>query len=108
MMATDLTLWRWLGALILVLVLMGGLVVLLQMFGPQIVRRRSGNKGDITVRDSMAIDPRRRLLVVSWKNTEYLLLLSPQGEQVVGQQPAAKERTAKLAAPQRTKNKVKK
>lgn len=83
--ATDLTLWRWLGALILVLVLMGGLVLVLQHFGPHMVRRRKGHKSNLELRDSMAIDPRRRLLVVGWKNKEYLLLLSPQGEQLIAQ-----------------------
>lgn len=86
MMTADLTLWRWLGALILVLVLMGGLVLLLQHFGPNMVRRRKGFKSQLDIRDSMVIDPRRRLLVVGWKNKEYLLLLSPQGEQLIAQQ----------------------
>lgn len=85
-MTGDLTLWRWLGALILVLALMGGLVVLLQTFGPSVIRRRKGGQGELAVRDSMALDPRRRLLVVSWRKKDYLLLLSPQGEQLLAQQ----------------------
>lgn len=106
MMTADLTLWRWLGALILVLVLMGGLVLLLQHFGPHMVRRRKGFKSELAIRDSMAIDPRRRLLVIGWKDKEYLLLLSPQGEQLIAQNDGKKTLPAlvkKRPAPKKVK-----
>ena len=75
-------------ALAFVLGLIGVSSVLLRKFGPGGMvtsRLRPGQKRRLDVVESLALDPRRRVVIVRRDDVEHLLLLGPQGETVVEQ-----------------------
>lgn len=75
-------------ALAVVVVLIVGFGAVLRRFGHG-PAMRAGKRLAIT--ESLALDPRRRLVIVRHDGREHLLLLGPAGDLVVDRAPAAPE-----------------
>ncbi len=82
---------RYFLALFVVLGLLGLLGLGLRKYGMTIGnvwagrKRRSGNAPSaLAVKDSLMLDPRRRLLLIEWNGEEHLLLLGPNGDMQIG------------------------
>ena len=96
---------RFLFALIFVLGLIGGFALLAKRFG-------LGNRGPtargaakrLGIVESMALDPKRRLLLVRRDNTEHLILIGASGEQVIESVPRQARGEEVLPAEQRPKS----
>ncbi len=77
--------FRFAAALIFVLGLIGGLAFVTQRF--KLVERWSnlspGGDRRLKVIESLALDPRRRLIIIRRDDTEHLLVLGANGETVV-------------------------
>ncbi|HZD25458.1 MAG TPA: flagellar biosynthetic protein FliO [Alphaproteobacteria bacterium] len=75
---------RFLAALIFVLALIGGLAWLARRtgFGGAAVPRR-GSGGRLRVEEVLALDPRRRLLLVRRDDREHLILLGAASDLVI-------------------------
>lgn len=84
-MSYDVTMWRWLGALLAVLLTMGALALLAQKFLPTLAAtpKRSNRQKNLQVSDSLMIDARRKLVVVRWHETEHLLMVGQDGCQAI-------------------------
>jgi len=90
---------RYLGALLFTLALLGGFLLLLRRFGPRlglIGARVSGARGAdgprLAVVDTIALDARRRLIIVRDARAparEHVILLGPASEHVVESRDAA-------------------
>ncbi len=90
---------RYLGALLVTLALMGAALYAARRFLPQLAgsalaapaawggaRAKAARR--LRLVETLTLDPRRRLAVVRWADTEYLLLLGAAGEQLVADQAA--------------------
>lgn len=90
-MSYDVTMWRWLGALLAVLLTMGALALLAQKFLPTLAAtpKHSNRQKNLQVSDSLMIDARRKLVVVRWHETEHLLMLGQDGCQVLDKKKAS-------------------
>jgi flagellar protein FliO/FliZ len=75
---TDIV--RLVAALVFVLALIGLLAWLLRRFGPTM---RLGRVGRLALVESIAVDSRRRLLLVRRDQTEHLLLIGGTGDLVI-------------------------
>jgi flagellar protein FliO/FliZ len=101
----QLDIIRYFAALILVLGLLGGFAVLarragwtgalptLDRWSPQARKRR------LSVTESLILDPRRKLVIVRVDDTEHVLLLGGEREQVLGSNPVQDEPVFKPVAP---------
>jgi flagellar protein FliO/FliZ len=75
---------RFGAALIFVLALIGAAAYAMRAFGfATFATRRPGDRR-LSVTESMSIDARRRLLLIRRDDEEYLVLLSPQGDVILG------------------------
>jgi flagellar protein FliO/FliZ len=85
---TDIV--RLVAALVFVLALIGLCAWLLRRFGPTM---RLGRAGRLSLVESIAIDSRRRLLLVRRDQTEHLLLIGGAGDLVIesGIRPASSQ-----------------
>ncbi len=93
----QLDIIRYFAALILVLGLLGGFAVLARRAGwtgalpafdrwsPQLRKRR------LSVTESLILDPRRKVVIVKVDDTEHVLLLGGEREQVLESGPAREE-----------------
>ena len=73
-------------ALLFVLGLIGGFAIIAKRAGlgnrgPMI----RGKKKRLSIIETMALDPKRRVILVQCDNSEYLLLVGANGEQVINQ-----------------------
>ena len=73
---------RALAALIATLALIAGAAYAARRFG-MIEAARGGGERRLKVKESLMLDPRRRLVLVKLDEREHLLLLSPAGDLVV-------------------------
>jgi flagellar protein FliO/FliZ len=83
---------RYFAALLVVLGLLGGVAVILRkgwlpagLAGFQTLERRDRRLG---VKESLILDPRRRVLIVQCDDREHVLLLGPERETVLETRPA--------------------
>lgn len=86
---------RYLGALLVTLALLGGLLLALRRFGPTlgIDRLVAGGKPGprrLRVVETLMLDPRRRLVIVRADGREHLLLLGVAAETVIETRDAPK------------------
>lgn len=72
------------AALVFVLALMGGLALLLKKFGfAQGAVMKPGQPKRLKIVETLALDPRRRAVLIRCDDTEHLVILGPNGETVV-------------------------
>lgn len=90
--------FRFIFALVFVLALIGLLTWLLRRFGLGGGRPRTGNGKRLGVVEALAIDGRRRLVLVRRDDSEHLLVLGPNSETVVETGIPAPQPTAHAAA----------
>lgn len=75
---------RFVGALLVVLALMGGLSLLLRKIGMGgHVQMALGSHKRVKIKESTALDYRRRLFLVEFDNKEHLILLGQNGETLI-------------------------
>lgn len=86
---------RYFAALLVVLGLLGGVAVILRkgwlptgLTGFQGLERRERRLG---VKESLILDPRRRVVIVKSDDVEHVLLLGPERETVLETRPAKAE-----------------
>ncbi len=82
---------RALGAMALVLGLMGGLALLAKHFGWAAPLKATSAQGRLRLIESLSLDPQRRLVLVRCDDHEHVLVLGPQGDMVVEANKPAKE-----------------
>ena len=94
---------RYFAALLVVLGLLGGVAVILRkgwlpsgLTGFQGLERRERR---LSVKESLILDPRRRLLIVKSDDVEHVLLLGPERETVLETRPARIEPVFEPAMP---------
>jgi flagellar protein FliO/FliZ len=73
---------RYLGALCLVLALLGGAGLAARKFGVPGVTRGMGDRR-LAVVETLMIGPRQRLFIVRRDNVEHLVMSSPEGAHVI-------------------------
>ena len=73
---------RALAALVATLALIAGAAYAARRFG-MITPGSKGAERRLKVKETLMLDPRRRLVVVRFDDREHLLLLSPGGDQIV-------------------------
>lgn len=76
-------LFRMLAALAFVLALMGGLALLLKRLGLSGVQAANPGKRRLKVVEGLALDSRRRLVLIQRDDKQHLVILGPTGETVV-------------------------
>lgn len=93
---------RYFLAMITVLGLMVLFALFLKFYGMRISNYLTHNKYNfrlgsgkqtprlINIKESLNLDPRRRLILIEVKGKDYLLLLSPNGDMQLGEQEFAK------------------
>lgn len=75
---------RFAGALLVVLALMGGLSLLLKRLGMGVnAPMNLGGKKRMSVKETLALDHRRRLFLVECDNRQHMILLGQNGETVI-------------------------
>lgn len=74
------TLFRFAAALVFTLALMGILGIILKRTG-QGVRAKSGRR--LKIIEALALDPKRKLLLIARDGQEHLVIVGPNGETVV-------------------------
>lgn len=88
---------RLIGALVMVLALMGGLLLVLRRINTgamiSISSKISGQKRRLQVMEMTALDARRRLVLIRRDDREHLVILGPTGETVVETGIASIEKT---------------
>ena len=88
---------RYFAALIIVLGLLGGFAVLARRAGwtgalPSLDRwSPQGRKRRLSVTESLILDPRRKVVIVKVDDTEHVLLLGAEREQVLDRAAAREE-----------------
>ncbi len=80
---------RALFALIATLALIGGVAYGARRLG--MLQAGADQPKRLRMRESLMLDPRRRLVIVACDGREHLLLLSPAGDRVVSEWEAAAE-----------------
>lgn len=70
-------------ALVFVLSLMGGLALLLRKLGLSTMGGTSGNKRRIKIIEALALDARRRAVILQCDQKQYLVIMGPNGETLV-------------------------
>ncbi|MFP4519411.1 MAG: flagellar biosynthetic protein FliO [Oceanicaulis sp.] len=95
---------RYFAALLVVLGLLGGVAVILRkgwlptgLSGFQGLERRERR---LAVKESLILDPRRRVVIVKSDDTEHVLLLGPERETVLETRPARAEPVFEPELPQ--------
>lgn len=78
-----LDLGRMIAALVLVIAMMGGLSILLKRLGVAGSLPAASGRKRLKVVDSIALDSRRRLVIVQCDDAQHLLILGPSGETVI-------------------------
>ncbi len=71
-----------LAAVLLLIVVLGRLAARFRL--PMLARTRGGDQARLSVRASLAIDPKRRLMIVACDGRESLVLLGPHGDVLIG------------------------
>ena len=71
-----------LGAVLLVIVGLGRVAGRLRL--PSLVRGAVPGETAVSVRSSVALDAKRRLVIVNWDGRDGLILLGPQGDLLLG------------------------
>lgn len=86
---------RYIGALLVTLAILGGLAIGARRFAPhllaqagQVRLRTKRAEPRLRVTDTLSLDPKRRVVVLSWDDQETALLLSPTGETLIATKPA--------------------
>lgn len=74
---------RMLGALVFVLVLMGGLAFILKRLGLPGVTPRLQCKRRLQIVELLPLDARRRLALLQCDDEQHLVILGPSGETVI-------------------------
>lgn len=96
---------RYFAALIIVLGLLGGFAVLARRAGwtgalPTLDRwSPQGRKRRLSVTESLILDPRRKVVIVKVDDTEHVLLLGAEREQVLDRAAAREEPVFEPVAP---------
>lgn len=83
---TALALMRMLGALALVLALLGGALWMVRRFDlrlPSRICRRSARTRRLEVVERLSVDPKRMLLLVRRDAAEHLVLMAPEGNLLI-------------------------
>lgn len=76
--------FKLIAALVFVVSLMGGLALVLKRLGLSGAAPASqGKEKRLKVIESLALDPRRRLLIIQRDNAQHLILLGGSGETVI-------------------------
>ena len=75
-------LFRYFGALLLVLAMVGGAGLLARRFGVPGVTRASAEKR-LAIVETLMVGPRQRLFIVRRDNVEHLVLSGPDGATVI-------------------------
>lgn len=95
---------RYFAALLVVLGLLGGVAVILRkgwlpagFAGFQTLERRARR---LSVKESLILDPRRRVVIVKTDDTEHVLLLGPERETLLETRPAKAEPVFEPVAPE--------
>ncbi|MGJ3230624.1 MAG: flagellar biosynthetic protein FliO [Oceanicaulis sp.] len=95
---------RYFAALLVVLGLLGGVAVILRkgwlpsgLAGFQGLERRDRR---LSVKESLTLDPRRRVVIVKSDDVEHVLLLGPERETVLHSRPAKAEPVFEPALPE--------
>lgn len=73
---------RYAAAFVFVLALIGALAFAARAFGFLAQQRRPGERR-LSIIESLLIDARRRLILIRRDDREYLVLLSPHGDQIL-------------------------
>ncbi|XBQ15324.1 MAG: flagellar biosynthetic protein FliO [Oceanicaulis sp.] len=94
---------RYFAALLVVLGLLGGFALVLRkgwlpMGLPGFVPGERAERR-LAVRESLVLDPRRRVVIVRSDDTEHVLLLGPERETVLETRPARREPVFEPAMP---------
>jgi len=94
---------RYFAALLVVLGLLGGVAVILRkgwlpagLAGFQTLERSARR---LSVKESLILDPRRRVVIVKTDDTEHVVLLGPERETVLESRPARSDPVFKPEAP---------
>jgi flagellar protein FliO/FliZ len=90
--------FRYFGALLLVLALVGLAGLAAKRFGVPGVTRASRDKR-LSIVESLMVGPRQRLLIIRRDNVEHLILSGTDGASVIESGITAKARVAELAEP---------
>ncbi len=87
---------RYFAALLLVLGLLGGFLFIVRrgwIPGMPSLATLTGGRADrrLAVKDSLVLDPRRRVVIIKADEDEHVLLLGPERETVLATRPAKEE-----------------
>ena len=90
------SLTRYFGALLLTLALIGALVIVVRRFAPHLMnggaplaRGGPGKQRRLRITETLALDPRRRAVLVRWDDVESLIILGTQTETLIASAPVA-------------------
>lgn len=81
--AADLTLWRFLGALVFILLLVGGAWAVVRSRGGALPFLQHGDSRRIKILEVQRISPQSQICLIGLDDKEYLLAITSQGATVI-------------------------
>lgn len=81
--AADLTLWRFLGALVFILLLVAGAWVVVRSRGGALPFLQNANYRRVKLLEVQRISPQSQICLIEFESTEYLLGVTAQGMTVI-------------------------